>query len=179
MDSIGNKGRPGRIVLLFFLYLSFQWILPGCSLLRNYFKEVETVVIHDTKDSIIIRDRVIHDTLRVPVPVYVEKNVTQDDSSHLENPFAVSDAWVKDGLLHHSLRTRGQMEVPVEIPVSDTTAIHNENSTETHNETVYVEKELSPIQKAKINSFWWLLLGLVAALAWISRKPILKLIKLL
>ena len=42
-----------------------------------------------------------------------------------------------------------------------------------------VEKELSRLQKAKINSFWWLLFGLFASLVWIFRKPILKLIKLL
>jgi len=144
----------------------------SCSVLRNYFKEVETVVVHDTKDSLIIRDRVIHDTLAVPVPVYVEKNVTPNDSSHLENPYAVSDAWVEDGLLHHTLRTRGQMEVPVDIPVSDTTAIHSENNTTTHTEKVYVEKDLNRWQKAKIGAFWWLLAGLAAALAWIFRKPL-------
>lgn len=72
-------------------------VCAGCSTLGKYFKEVETVVVHDTKDSLIIRDRVIHDTLKVPVPVYVEKNVTPDDSSHLENPYAVSDAWAKIG----------------------------------------------------------------------------------
>ncbi len=149
-------------------------MLPGCSLLRKYFKEVETVVVHDTKDSIIIRDRYVHDTVKVDVPVYVEKNVTQDDSSHLENPFAVSDAWVKDGLLHHTLRTQGKMEVPVDIPVSDTTAIHNENNTATHTEKVYVEKDLNAWQKFRLRAFWWLLVGLVGALVRIFRKWIFK-----
>lgn len=144
----------------------------SCSALRKYFEEVETVVVHDTKDSLIIRDRVIHDTLKVPIPVYVEKNVTPDDSSHLENPYAVSDAWVKDGLLHHSLRTQGKMEVPVDIPVSDTTAIHSEKESVTHTEKVYVEKDLTRWQKAKIGAFWWLLAALVGALAWIFRKPL-------
>ena len=162
-----------RIVLI----LAVLAMLPGCSLLRKYFREVETVVVHDTKDSIIIRDRYIHDTVKVDVPVYVEKNVTKDDSSHLENPFAVSDAWVKDGLLYHNLRTRGQMEVPVEIPVSDTTAIHNENNTATHTEKVYVEKDLNAWQKFRLRAFWWLLAGLAGCLVWIFRKPLLALLK--
>ena len=42
-----------------------------------------------------------------------------------------------------------------------------------------VEKELTAGQKMKINSFWWLLAGLAAALVWIFRKPILALLKTL
>ena len=52
--------------------------------------------------------------------------------------------------------------------------------TEVHDTTMVeklVEKELSPVQKAKINSFWWLLLGLSGCLVWIFRKPIIALIK--
>ena len=41
-----------------------------------------------------------------------------------------------------------------------------------------VEKELSWAQRAKINSFWYLLIGLVAAIIWIFRKPLLKLFKI-
>ena len=149
-------------------------LCAGCSLLRDYFKEVETVVVHDTKDSLIIRDRVIHDTLKVPVPVYVEKNVTPDDSSHLENPYAVSDAWVKDGLLHHTLRTQGKMEVPVDIPVSDTTAIHSEKEAVTHTEKVYVEKDLNPWQKFRLRAFWWLAAACAALLVWTFRKFIFR-----
>ena len=40
-----------------------------------------------------------------------------------------------------------------------------------------VERELTAGQKMKINSFWWLLIGLIASLGWIFRKPILKLFK--
>lgn len=51
---------------------------------------------------------------------------------------------------------------------------------EVHDTTVVekkVEKELTAVQKAKMNSFWWLILGLSACLVWIFRKPIVKLIK--
>ena len=41
-----------------------------------------------------------------------------------------------------------------------------------------VECELTVGQKMKINSFWWLFIGLVLALGWIFRKPILKLFKI-
>ena len=41
-----------------------------------------------------------------------------------------------------------------------------------------VERELTVGQKMKINSFWWLLVGLIVSLCWIFRKPILKLFKI-
>lgn len=46
-----------------------------------------------------------------------------------------------------------------------------------HIKEVKVEKPLSWWQKARIGAFWWLLVGLVAALAWIFRKPLFSLIK--
>lgn len=42
-----------------------------------------------------------------------------------------------------------------------------------------VERELTAGQKMKVNSFWWLLIGLIASLGWIFRKPIINLIKTL
>ena len=42
-----------------------------------------------------------------------------------------------------------------------------------------VERELTAGQKMKINSFWFLLVGLIASLVWIFRKPIMNLLKLL
>lgn len=53
--------------------------------------------------------------------------------------------------------------------VHDTTAVEK-----------LVEEKLSWVQKAKINSFWWLFVGLILCLLWIFRKywlPILKIIK--
>lgn len=41
-----------------------------------------------------------------------------------------------------------------------------------------VEKPLSRWQKARIGAFWWLLGGLVLALCWIFRKPLLALLKI-
>ena len=42
---------------------------------------------------------------------------------------------------------------------------------------VKVEKPLSPIQKAKIGAFWWLIALVLGLGAWTFRKPLLKLIK--
>ena len=54
----------------------------------------------------------VHDTAYVQLPVYIERNVTRDTTSTLENPYAKSLATVKDGFLSHSLETK-----PVKHPV--------------------------------------------------------------
>ena len=40
-----------------------------------------------------------------------------------------------------------------------------------------VEKELTAMQRTKMNSFWWLVFGLLGCLVWIFRKQIMALIK--
>lgn len=133
----GRILRPGIILLLV--------LLQSCSVLRP--KIIEKVVtVTETKDSIIIRDRIVHDTVKVEIPVITERIITPADSSHLENDFAVSDAYVKDGLLHHSLSSKPQtLDVPVDIHVSDTTTVHKKDSSveNTGTKIEYVEKQLT------------------------------------
>lgn len=147
MGYIERKGRPGRIVLLVLLYMSFLWALPGCSQL---WKARESIVVqHDTtvvhhrdsihqRDSIYIREWMKGDT------VYI-------------------DRW------HDRTFYRDRWRDSVQIrEVHDTTTVEKK-----------VERELTAGQKVKINSFWWLFIGLIASLGWIFRKPIVKLIKTL
>lgn len=47
-----------------------------------------------------------------------------------------------------------------------------------HIKEVKVEQPLSWWKRAKLGAFWWILGALVAALAWIFRKPLLSLLKL-
>lgn len=161
----------GRIIPLLIVYL-----FASCS--PKIVKRIVTV----TKDTTIVEvhERIVHDTARVEIPVIKEVNVTRDTSSHLENDYAVSDTWITDGLLHHSLRTKPQtIAVPVDVSVADTTTIneHYEKTDSTTVQYVQVEKPLSPIQKAKIGAFWWLLALVLGLGAWTFRKPLLKLIK--
>jgi len=127
------------------------------------------------KDSVRIeyRDRIVHDTATVEVTREVEKIVTRDTVSHLENSWAKSDAMVSDGFLHHSLESRPRIiKVPVEVEVHDTTYIE-------HSATIMekeIEKPLSWWQRARIGAFWWLLGGLAVCLLWIFRKQIIKLL---
>ena len=129
-------------------------------------------IIYKTETVIEYRDREIHDTTTFEIPVEVEKIVTKDTISHLENQFAKSDARVSDGLLYHSLESIPQViKVPYEVHVTDT--LYKES--QVIEKEVEVEKPLSWWQKFRMNAFWWLILGVVLLLVWTFRKSILKL----
>ena len=169
MDNNLHLGKPGRgtsIILVFILLSSFQ-ALPGCS--PNVTQQIRTEIQY--------RERLVPIVASVNIPYFVERNVTKDTTSHLENPFARSDARISDGLLFHTLESVPQtIETTVYVPVTDTLWKDSEIITK----EVPVEKKLSSWQKFRIDSFWYLLAGLVLCLLWIFRKywlPILKIVK--
>ena len=132
--------------------------------------------IIEYRDSVRVEyhDRIIHDTTTFTIIKEVEKNVTRDTISHLENSYAKSDAIVSQGFLSHSLESIPQIiKVPFEVEVHDTTYV--EKSAETVYATQYVEKELNWWQGFRIDAFWWLLLALIIT----NIKTILKILKLL
>ena len=110
------------------------------------------------------------DTVYLEVPKIVEKVVTKDTVSVLENEFAKSAASVSDGLLAHSLETK-----PVQKPVEVQTKIVYRDSIIFKDvvvyETVEVEKELSRWQSFKMKTggiaLTILLLLALAATGWI------------
>lgn len=133
--------------------------LPGCS--PRIIERVETRIEY--------RDRYIHDTATVEIIREVERIVTRDTASHLENTYAKSDAVVSGTFLHHSLESIPQfIKVPVEVHVTDT--LYKE--AQIIEKEVEVEKPLNWAQQTKIGAFWWLVAGLLASLLWIFRKVI-------
>ena len=110
------------------------------------------------------------DTVYLEVPKIVEKVVTKDTVSVLENEFAKSAASVSDGLLAHSLETK-----PVQKPVEVQTKTVYRDSIIFKDvvvyETVEVEKELSRWQtfKMKTGGITLTILSLLAlaAIGWI------------
>lgn len=143
MDSIGNKGRPGRLVLLLCIYISFLLGLPGCS----------PKIVEKVRTEYVYRDVHHRDTTIQHDSVYIREYMKGDTVHHYEyrDRYLYRDRW-RDSI--------------VTKEVHDTTMVEKK-----------VEKELSRSQKAKINSFWWLLVGLFSSLVWIFRKPIISLIK--
>lgn len=121
----------------------------------------------------VVSVRIIRDTALVEIPHIIEKNVTLDTMSHLENKYAKSDAMVSDGMLSHTLESIPQIiKVPVEIPVHDTLKI----TTVEKGEIVQVEKPLSVWQRLKIGAFWWLCGAILLCLLWIFRKTLFKIL---
>jgi hypothetical protein len=138
-------------------------------------KKTPQVIIRDSV-HVEYRDRIVRDTAKVEIPVIVERNVTRDTASHLENRIVVSDAIVSNGFLYHSLETKPQtIKVPVDIHVTDTLIV--EKTGETIYQTEYIEKELNWWQKFRLKCFWVLLATTAGCLVYIFRKPIMALIK--
>ena len=99
------------------------------------------------------------DTVYLEVPKIVEKIVTADTVSVLENEYAKSEASVSEGLLAHSLETK-----PVKQPVEVQTQIVYRDSVIVKDnvivQTVEVEKPLSGWQSFKMAMGGWIL-GLI------------------
>ena len=99
------------------------------------------------------------DTVYLEVPKIVEKIVTADTVSVLENEYTKSEASVSEGLLAHSLETK-----PVKQPVEVQTQIVYRDSVIVKDnvivQTVEVEKPLSGWQSFKMAMGGWIL-GLI------------------
>lgn len=112
------------------------------------------------KDSVRveIRERVLVDSVYLEVEKEVEKIVTRDTSSHLENKYGTSDAVVVDGFLFHSLETRPQrIAVPYEVTVRDTVTV------EKAAETIVVKENYVTKWQSFSMIFGWICGGLLLA----------------
>lgn len=99
------------------------------------------------------------DTVYLEVPKIVEKVVTADTVSVLENEYAKSEASVSEGLLAHSLETK-PVKQPVEV---QTQVVYRDSVIVKDNvivQTVEVEKELTGWQSFKMAMGGWML-GLI------------------
>lgn len=171
MNSKDNLGEPEiyqswiggvviRVIIAIAIVAFFSW-LTSCSP-----KIVEHVVT-----KIEYRDREVHDTTTFEITKEIEKIVTRDTVSHLENKYGKSDATVSGGYLTHSLETKPQIvKVPVTVTVTDT-LIKEAEIKEIIKE---VDKPLSGWRKFQIGAFWWILGAVVLLLLWTFRKLIFR-----
>ena len=99
------------------------------------------------------------DTVYLEVPKIVEKIVTADTVSVLENEYAKSEASVSEGMLAHSLETK-PVKQPVEV---QTQVVYRDSVIVKDNvivQTVEVEKPLTGWQSFKMAMGGWML-GLI------------------
>ncbi len=119
-------------------------------------------------------------TVEILLPAESSSQIVRDSTSRLETSLAVSDAWINpDGSLGHSIKNKPEsLKSQIPVAVKDT---HSKNSAINTKEinvpypVIVPEKELSASQKFRLNSFWVLLISLLASLSYIFRKPLLRL----
>ena len=156
-----------------FILVLFSLLCVACGSI-NQVTPTERVVTETRIETVFKTD-----TVFLEVPKIVERVVTKDTLSVLENEFAKSAASVSDGLLAHSLETK-----PVKQPVEIQTKIVYRDSIIVQDRVVTeiqeVEKELTGWQSFKMKMGGWflgILIILIVLLILYFVKP-LNLIKL-
>lgn len=117
------------------------------------------------RDSIIMHDTVI----LAPIPQESDKALLRDtDTSRLRTSLAESEAFVKDGRLHHTLRNRSELLQPVRVQYKDRARVSSESRAQYQKiiETVEVEKQLNGLQKAVMTLGWALILAAALWAVW-------------
>ena len=140
-------------------------MVAGCAAPRvahEYQRDSVMVVVRDT---MIMRDTIV----QVSIPEGYDKAVLPDsDTSRLRTQVAESEAFVKDGMLHHTLRNR-ETVIPIRMELPK--AIHQERhyllKEKTVKEYIEVEKELSRWQRF-LQSVG--LATIVTAVGWIALR---------
>lgn len=130
----------------------------------------DSVVIH-VRDSVYVRDTIV----MAEIPAESGTNVLPDtDTSYLHTRLAESRAYVKEGKLHHTLRNKSEMLLPVKVQYVD--RARSEKTTEVGwkniVETVEVEKQLSKWQNFIMTLGYGLLIAAAGWLVWKLSKII-------
>lgn len=137
-------------------------LVVSCAAPKVVLEQRDSTVIN-IKDSIRFRDSL----LLVPVPEGADKAKLPDtDTSFLQTSVAESEAFVKDGVLHHSLRNRSEAVIPIRITIPERIRTEEKGLTRylKQVERVEVEKELSRWQRFLQGLGWT---ALIAVVLWI------------
>lgn len=169
--NLSAKEMYRKIQLVTFLAV----LLTSCGSSRHAATSLET---HDSTKVEVRTERIEHiDTVYIELPRQVERIVTQDTTSRLENDYAVSEAKVEAGMLHHTLETKAaKIPVPVKSTIEKKDSITTNSKSEVEKEKVYIEKELTAWQRFKMRGFWALLAAIACWIAWKNKERILALI---
>lgn len=125
------------LFVVFILFLAF--LLVGCKTKR--------VVEYRTVEKKVTETVTVVDTLiEVQLVPYKETVSVPDSTSHLENPYAYSDAFLRDGVLHHSLGIKPQNPLffPAQMKFMH---IHDSIPYPVPGPTQYVERSYNTIEK--------------------------------
>lgn len=130
----------------------------------------DSVTVH-VIDSVILRDTVV----MVEVPQESDKaQIADTDTSYLQTSLAESWAYVDDGQLHHFLKNKYEMLLPVKVQYIDRAHIEKSEQLAWKHmvETIEVEKELSKWQNFIMAFGYGLLIAAAGWLVWKLSKII-------
>lgn len=128
-------------------------LFAGCAAKRVITKDVQQDSV-----SVEVRETTVYitDTVEVEIPHIVERNVTLDTISYLENDYAISEAIIEGAYLTHTLATKPQLRrVQIKTPQLRRDSVVYRNFY--RDVEVEVERQLSFLQKTQISGFWLLL----------------------
>ena len=140
-------------------------LVVSCATPKVVLDQRDSTVIH-IKDSIRFRDSLI----LVPIPQGEDKAKLPDtDTSFLQTSVAESEAFVKDGVLRHSLRNKSEAVIPIRITIPERIRTEEKGLTRylKQVERIEVEKELSRWQRFLQGLGWT---ALIAVILWIINK---------
>lgn len=148
-------------------------LLTSCGSSRHAATSIET---HDSTKVEVRTERIEHiDTIYIELPRQVERIVTQDTTSRLENDYAVSEARVEAGMLHHTLETKAaKIPVPVKSTIEKKDSVMTTSKAEIEKEKVYIEKELTAWQRFRLRGFWILAAIVGGYIVWKFRRPLFR-----
>jgi hypothetical protein len=135
----------------------------------------DSTAVHYVDSTIVtVRDSVV----LVPLPAEESSAVLPEGfHSHVQTSLAESDAWVEDGLLHHTIRNRSDQQLPVIVPITTTATVQHASSDHAqlaqHTVIREVERKLNWWQRFRLGAFFWLLA--LAVVGW--RREIWSLLK--
>lgn len=122
-------------------------------------------VIVQVRDSVFVRDTIV----KVEIPAESGANILPNtDTSFLRTSLAESKAFVKDGQLHHTLRNRSEMLLPVKVQYVDRVRSEKKANLVSKKvvETIEIEKELSRWQNFIMSLGYAVLIAGSAWLVW-------------
>lgn len=153
------------------LFLAIM-VCVSCGSARTVTEYQRDSVYIQVRDTIMLRDTIVE----VRLPDESGANVLPDsDTSFLQTSLAESRAFIENGKLHHTIRNRSEMLLPVKVQCVDRARIEKSNEVGWRQivETVEVEKELSRWQNFLLSLGWAVIIAGAAWLAWKLAKIVI------
>ncbi len=151
-----------KSLLSTFAYVAAILLIVCCAARRVSKSNVEQDSIYvDVREVV----EYVTDTVEVAIPLIIERNITLDTISHLENDYAISEAIVDGGILAHTLQTKPQLrQVQIKTPRLRRDSVMYK--TVYRDVEIEVERELSWLQKLQANGFLGILIIIIICIVF-------------